>query len=68
MSYRIWINVFEMSFMSTRTESNKDAAEGIARALAKNLPGAAVGVDSIQSEAVFRNTGPGEVSRQEYKQ
>lgn len=57
MSYRVWINAFDMSFMSTRTESNRDLAEGLAKELAKNIPGAVVGVDAIQSEFVFRNNG-----------
>lgn len=49
MSYRIWINVFNMTFMSWRTESDKDAALGIAKALARALPEANVGVDEVTS-------------------
>lgn len=55
MSYRIWINVFDMPFISTRTESSKEAALGIAKALSSQLPNSVVGVDSVENVDVLRN-------------
>lgn len=57
MSYRIWINAFDMSFMSTRTESNVDAARGIASAIARAIPNATVGVDSVENDCVWHRIG-----------
>lgn len=57
MSYRIWINAFDMGFMSTRTESNIDAARGIASAIARAIPNATVGVDSVENDCVWHRIG-----------